>query len=384
MPTFPAIARHESYAADTVSNQGTGGIWNVKLKFQRGPADRLETLHPGYFALVMATGIVAIAAHIHGLRLAAGALFWLNVLFLISLVAATLVRMLRFPRAFVADFGDHRRGVGFFTSVAGCGVFGAQLVIQMHVVTAAVILWVTTGVLWAVVMYGVLAMLTVKHDKPGLAEGINGGWLVIVVATQSASILTVLVLAAGAIGNFLQPLMFLALVLWLGGGALYLWLMTLIFYRYTFFPMAPEDLAPPYWINMGAVAISTLAGATILGHAALSPIVAAMVPFIQGFTLFFWAIGTWWIPMLLVLGVWRYLIRELPFAYDPLYWGGVFPLGMYSVCTYRLAEVLHAPFLMPLSYAFMIIAIAAWTATFTGLADSLLHRIASAGLTAEH
>ncbi|MBM3582183.1 MAG: hypothetical protein FJX37_09500, partial [Alphaproteobacteria bacterium] len=74
----------------------------------------------------------------------------------------------------------------------------------------------------------------------------------------------------------------------------------------------------------------------------------------------FWAIGIWWIPMLFVLDVWRYLIRGVPFAYDPLYWGGVFPLGMFSVCTYHLAKVLDAPFLMPLSFAFMIIAAVAW------------------------
>jgi hypothetical protein len=39
----------------------------------------------------------------------------------------------------------------------------------------------------------------------------------------------------------------------------------------------------------------------------------------EGFTLFYWAIATLWIPMLLVLGVWRYLICGLPLAYDPLY-----------------------------------------------------------------
>ena len=77
--------------------------------------------------------------------------------------------------------------------------------------------------------------------------------------------------------------------------------------------------------------------------------------------------------MLVVLGVWRYLIRGVPFTYDPLYWGGVFPLGMYSVCTYWLAEMLDASFLMPLSDAFMFIAVAAWTATFAGLADSRLN-----------
>jgi len=79
---------------------------------------------------------------------------------------------------------------------------------------------------------------------------------------------------------------------------------------------------------MGAVAISALVGATLIEHSALSRDVAEIVPFVKGFTLFYWAIATWWIPMLLVLGVWRYLICGVPLAYDPLYWGGVFPLGM--------------------------------------------------------
>ena len=52
------------------------------------------------------------------------------------------------------------------------------------------------------------------------------------------------------------------------------------------------------------VAITTLAGANILlrGHASF---LAEFAPFIKGFTVFFWAAGTWWIPYLFILGAWR-------------------------------------------------------------------------------
>jgi hypothetical protein len=204
---------------------------------------------------------------------------------------------------------SHSRGVGFFTAVAVLGVFGNQLVLQMHAVRLAVILWAAAAVLWPVVLYGIFAVLTVKPNKPSLVDGLNGAWLLSVVATQSVSILTVLILPSGVAADLQPPLMFAALVLWLGGGALYVWLTTLIFYRCTFLPMSPADLTPPYWINMGAVAISTLAGVTLLSQSALSPVVMELATFVKGLTLLFWAIGTLWIPMLVVLGVWRYLIR---------------------------------------------------------------------------
>ena len=347
----------------------------MRLRFQRGRADDLTTLHPAYFAMVMATGIVAIATMLNQIPLLPTILFWLNAALFLILLLATLARAVRYPDAFVADVRNHSRGVGFFTTVAAFGVFGSELVLQMGNVGVATIFWGIATVLWFLVTYGILAILTVKPDKPSLADGINGGWLVIVVATQSVSILTVQILPAGLPPDFCVPLMFAALILWLGGGALYMWLMTLIFFRYTFLRMSAEDLTPPYWINMGAVAISTLAGATLLRESALSPTVVEVAPFVKGFTLFFWAIGSWWIPILLVLGVWRYLICGIPFAYDPLYWGGVFPLGMYSVCTYRLAEVLDASYLRPISTAFMVLSVAAWLATFAGLVDSRLRAI---------
>ena len=350
----------------------------MRLRPEHGRRDDLKTLHPAYFALVMATGIVSIATYLHGIPIFPKVLFWLNALFLAGLAAATGARILRYSRAFAADIQSHSRAVGFLTTAAATAVFGTQLVLQMDATEIAAAFWIAAAVLGFVTFYGVLAVLIVKPDKPSLADGLNGGWLVSAVAFQAVAMLTVLVSAAGVFAGLERPLLFAALVLWLGGGALYLWIITLIFFRYMFAHMAPEDLTPPYWINMGAVAISALVGATLIEHAALSPDVAEIVPFVKGFTLFYWAIATWWIPMLLVLGVWHYLICGLPLAYDPLGWGRVFPLGMYSVSTFHLAKILAAPFLLLLSQLFMVVAVLAWAATFAGLVDSRINRSALA------
>jgi tellurite resistance protein TehA-like permease len=343
----------------------------MRLRFKRGPPDNLETLHPAYFALIMATGVVALAAYLHGIYVLPGILFWLNAFFLISLIVVTGMRIVRYPHVFVADLRSHSRGPGFFTVIAAFGVFGTQLVLQMEAVSLAIFCWIVAVGLWVVVTYGVLAVLTIEPDKPTLPKGIDGGWLVIVVATQSVSILSVLIRPSFVSAHHQEPLMFTALILWLSGAALFLWLTTLIFFRCMFLPMSAEELTPLYWINMGSAAISTLAGATLLEQSGLSPIVSALEPFVKGLTLFFWSAGTWWIPMLTALGVWRHLICGVPFAYDPRYWGGVFPLGMYSVCTYWLVKILGTSFLMPVSYAFMIVAVVAWMAAFVGFVDSL-------------
>ena len=347
----------------------------MRLLLEHGQRDELKTLHPAYFALVMATGIVSIATYLHGIPVFPKVLFGLNALFLAGLASATGARILRYSRAFADDIQSHSRAVGFFTIAAAVAVFGTELVLLMDAAEVAAVFWIAATVLWFVTFYGVLAVLTVKPDKPSLADGLNGGWLVSAVAFQSVAMLTVLISAAGVFAGLERLLLFAALILWLGGGALYLWIITLIFFRYTFVHMAPADLTPPYWINMGAVAISALVGTMLIEHASLSPDVADIMPFVKGFTLFYWAIATSWIPMLMVLAVWRHLICGVPFAYDPLDWGRVFPLGMYSVATYDLARILEAPFLLPLSQLFMVVAVLAWTVTFAGLVDSRLNRL---------
>jgi hypothetical protein len=33
------------------------------------------------------------------------------------------------------------------------------------------------------------------------------------------------------------------------------------------------------------------------------------------------ATATWWIPMPVILGVWRHVYRRFPLKYSPMYWG---------------------------------------------------------------
>jgi tellurite resistance protein TehA-like permease len=363
------ISRHMSATPQTASTSRDRSQ-PVRADVQ---ARRLSVaeLSPASFGIVMATGIVSIGAHLLRVPLVARGLFGVNLLVFAVLSVLTALRLVRYPSRFFADMFDHRRGPGYFTTVAGVAILGSQSLLIGGQQRPAIALFAVAGVLWLLLTYTIFAAFTIKQDKPTLEEGIGGAWLLAVVATQSLAVLAAL-LAARLGAPLRLPLNFFALSMWLWGGMLYIWTMALIFYRYTFFRLRPSDLTPPYWINMGAMAISTLAGALLVVDAPGAPLLDALRPFLKGFTLFYWASGTWWIPLLLVLGAWRYLYARFPLRYDAQYWSVVFPLGMYAVATHEMSQALAIEFLAPLPIFFLYAAIAAWVVVATGLGAALV------------
>ncbi|MBS0456208.1 MAG: tellurite resistance/C4-dicarboxylate transporter family protein [Proteobacteria bacterium] len=327
-------------------------------------------MSPGYFSMVMATGIMSLAAHLLGVPVLPVALFALNWALFAIIGLLALARLLWHPRKVLDDLFDHLKAPGFFTFVAACSILGSQCLLIGGSLRLAILLGSVGLIFWVGLTYTIFTVLTVKQNKPSLEKGINGGWLLAVVATQSMAVLAALISM-----HMPQPirmeLNFFALSMWLWGGMLYIWMMSLIFYRYTFFDFSPADLSPPYWINMGAMAISTLAGSLLIINAPHAPFLLSIVPFIKGFTVFYWATGTWWIPMLVVLAIWRHGVRRFPFVYDPMYWGSVFPVGMYAASTLRMMEAMGLSFLGFLPHVMFGAGLTAWLALFVGQLRSL-------------
>jgi tellurite resistance protein TehA-like permease len=95
--------------------------------------------------------------------------------------------------------------------------------------------------------------------------------------------------------------------------------------------------------------------------------------FIAGFTLFFWVTGTWWIPLLLIVGFWRHVVERVPITHDPQYWSLVFPLGMYPVATSAFANATGMDFLLFIPHIVVYIAMLAWLITFGAMLFKLAH-----------
>lgn len=328
----------------------------------------LQRLPPSVFSPVMATGIVCIAAWQQGQPRLSQGLFGLAVLMLVVLWPVSAWRLLRHPARVASDVQDHHRGPGFFTTVAATAVVGSGFVVVLPLPKIAAVLLALAAAAWLVITYAIFAGLATARDKPALRNGIDGSWLLAVVAMQSLAVLASL-LSPSLAQPERQQLNFIALYAWLVGGVVYTWLMTLLLYRLLFFRFEAKDLTGPWWISMGAMAISALAGAQLVLGASGAPLLESLLPVLRGATLLFWGTGTWWLPLLVVLSVWRMLREGLP-RYELSQWSAVFPLGMYSAATGKVGTAFGLAFLQPASTVFFWIALGVWIVCAAGWLSS--------------
>ena len=85
---------------------------------------RVATLFPGYFAMVMATGIIAVAASQQNVDWLAQALYVIAAVAYVVLAVLLVLRVVRYRSMFAADVTNHAKGFAFLTTVAGTNVLG--------------------------------------------------------------------------------------------------------------------------------------------------------------------------------------------------------------------------------------------------------------------
>lgn len=328
----------------------------------------LQQPYPGYFALVMATGIVSIAAQYLGIPVLAWILLGGNVLFYLSLWLLALIGLARYRGQLVSALADHQKSPGFLTLVAGTCILGSQVALLGSLWGLSAGLWFLGLALWVILMYAVLTQVIVEEKKPAIGPSISGAWLLFVVSTQAVS----------GLGSLIAPhlpwtqgVLLFTLLLYLLGGMLYLLLTAIILYRLIFIPLTPADFTPPHWVDMGGAAITVLAGSLLMLAAPHSDLLQELLPFLRGSTFWFWAAGTFWIPLLFLLEIWRLGVKRAPVRYHPAYWSMVFPLGMYTACTFQLGHATGLPYFAPIAHAFFYLALLAWLIVLVGLAVRL-------------
>lgn len=328
----------------------------------------LANLSPAYFALVMATGIVSIAASLFHYIFLAKTLFYINILAYTIICILFITRFILYKKRIISDFLNDRKNMGFLSFVAATCILGSQFVLIANNSRIGIFFLIIGLSSWVILTYSLFVILIEKRNKPSL-KAISGTWLLLVVATQAVSILST------QLEEYLPfsqgEVLFFSLILFLCGCMFYIIIITLIIYRLIFFQLQAEDFSPPYWINMGADAITVLAGSTLMLSADKWQFLTELLPFLKGYTLLFWAIGTWWIPLIIVLGIWRHIVKKVPLKYNSQYWGMIFPLGMYTVCTVKLSQAIELPFLGNISSVFIFFAIGGWTIVFISLIYSL-------------
>jgi tellurite resistance protein TehA-like permease len=323
----------------------------------------VEGLAPGYFALVMASGIISVGMNLEGFAAISWVLLVIAASAFVVLLSLTAWRFVAYRQAIKDDFIDPRRGFGFFTFVAGTNVLGVRLGIEgFYGATAALL--VLSGIVWLVLGYVVPWTAVLGRDERPVVATANGTWFIWVVASQSVAIAAATIEPVFETGR--RELALLAVLSWSVGVFLYAAAGVFVSLRLMLYKFGPEELTPPYWVSMGALAITVLAGARIV-EMADAPMVDATRELIAGLAVVFWAFATWLIPVLVAAGWWRHVVRGVPLRYEATLWSIIFPLGMYGVAGIYLGKADRLPLVGMTGSVELWVALAAWTVVFLAM-----------------
>jgi tellurite resistance protein TehA-like permease len=336
-----------------------------------GLKSRVASLSPSYFALVMATGIMSVAAKAAGVYPLSIVLFAIAVIAFVCLLVLYSLRWVRHRERVREDARNPQRAFGYFTVVAGTSVAAVGFNNTLGLFWVFFVLLCIACAMWCVLGYAVPVLVLTQRQYESLLPAMNGSWFVWSVAASSLAVGFSLV--ASQLLSITGAAGFLAILFWSIGAILYCGIAVLMSLRLVKHRLHPEQLSPDYWVAMGALAISIVAGTGIVSMPE-TPFGDAVKPLILAAVVVEWSFAVWLVPLLVAAGFWRHVHHRVPLGYSPGLWSMVFPLGMFATATMKVGNIIGMPALYVFGASFFWIALAAWLVTFIGLLAAITKR----------
>ncbi|MGH3094849.1 MAG: tellurite resistance/C4-dicarboxylate transporter family protein [Streptosporangiales bacterium] len=331
----------------------------------------VRDLYPGGFAAVMATGAVSVGISYRHLEVLSLAMLAVGLALFAVLLVAHVWRAVAYPRRVAADGTDPASAFGYLTFVAAADVLSTRLALAGEVYAA--IGFAIAGVLaWLVLGYGIPLLVMFRTPGAAVLARVNGSWLMWVVATQSVAVASATLHPVSHDARV--ALAFMAVACWSVGIVLYLVIVVFLGVRILFRTPNLAELGPPYWILMGATAITVASGGQVLQLTGVHA-VELVRPVVAGLSLLLWSFGSWLVPLLVAGSIWEWMREGRRLQYDAALWAMVFPLGMYSVATDDFGMATHLHPMTEIGTVATWVAFAAWCVTFAAMLVAFTRRL---------
>ncbi len=314
-----------------------------------------------WFNTVMATVIIAVVSQLYGFERISPYFFITGLVALLSVIVFMIVRIVLFNKDAINDLLNPEKSLYFFAIISAVNFAGMCFSMIFHMnLTASIFLYVAIT-LWVVISLSTFSILFLhgKSRDRKIEEVLNGGWFFATAGTQSTALLGIIV-AGEATQNILFIHIF-SFALWSIGACLYIIFIALITFRLFFYQFKIDTLLSPYWMNMGAAALTAITGIELYQHISIvgGPFME-FLPFLKGISLFFWSAGLWWLPFLIILAIRKQVFSKEGLVFTVGYWEVVFALGLYAHSTIKLFCLFGGQYLNVISICFYIVCIIFW------------------------
>ncbi|SFH17040.1 TDT family transporter [Pseudomonas sp. NFACC45] len=321
------------------------------------PLEAVRQFTPNWFAVVMGTGVLALAlaqwpGDVPGLRVLAEGVWWFDVLLFVLFTGLYTARWVLFfdeaRRIFAHSTVSMFFGtipMGLATLINGLLVFGLPRWGEGVVPLAETLWWIDVAMSLAC---GVLIPFLMFTRQEHRIDQMTAVWLLPVVAAE----------VAAASGGLLAPhladahsqlvMLVTSYILWAFSLPVAFSILTILLLRMALHKLPHENMAASSWLALGPIGTGALGMLLLGGDAPLIFAanglpglgeVAAGLGLVAGITL--WGVGFWWMLMALLITA-RYLRTGIPFNLG--WWGFTFPLGVYALATLKLASLLSLGF----------------------------------------